>query len=86
MNLITLNHKNINSGIKWFSIIIALLGFPFPWLLSRGTPISSLHIYKHNLVDIFFDVFTLAINFFIIFFILNKVQKLFSKQNNPVNK
>ena len=56
------------------SFIIAFAGFPFKWIQYKGTQsISIFQIPEVNTLNLFYDLTTLSINFFIFYFIFTKI-------------
>ena len=56
------------------SFIIAFAGFPFKWIQYKGTQsISIFQIPEVNTLNLFYDLSTLSINFFIFYFIFIKI-------------
>lgn len=69
--------------IKLLSVIIAICGFPFSWLLHKDVAISIFHIFKYDLSGMFFNVIVLFINYLIVFYLLNKIRKIvFVREEN----
>ena len=56
------------------SFIIAFASFPFKWIQYKGTQsISILQIPEYNTLNLGYDLTILSINFFIFYFIFNKI-------------
>jgi hypothetical protein len=51
--------------------------FPFMWIYEKGNLIKFYDVFKYNFSDMFFDFTRLAINFFIIFFLMSKFLNAF---------
>ena len=62
------------------SFIIAFAGFPFKWIQHKGTQsISIFQIPEVNTLNLFYDLSTLSINFFIFYFIFIKIGTYMNK-------
>ena len=62
------------------SFIIAFAGFPFKWIQYKGTQsISIFQIPEVNTLNLFYDLTTLSINFFIFYFIFIKIGTYMNK-------
>ena len=62
------------------SFIIAFAGFPFKWIQYKGTQsISIVQIPDVKTLNLFYDLTTLSINFFIFYFIFNKIGTYMNK-------
>ena len=67
------------NGEKRIQLVSLFLApwFPFMWIYEKGNLIKSYDVFKYNFSDMFFDFTRLAINFFIIFFLISKFGNAF---------
>ena len=64
------------------SFIIAFAGFPFKWITHEGT--QSIFIFQIpdvNTLNLHYDLTTLSINFYIFYFIFNKIGTYMNKSD-----
>ena len=73
--------KNIRKKyIVTLSFILAFAGFPFKWIQYKGThSISIFQIPDVKTLNLFYDLTTLSINFFIFYFIFYKIGTYMNK-------
>lgn len=66
-----------NNRISFSLVIAFFLGIPFKWIIFKGNEaVSVFQIFELGMLNMYFDVVILAINTFIIYFVLSQFLKL----------